>query len=226
MKKKFVFAFFIFLMISFFSIQTIHAGGGGLTGGSTEITQLMNNIELGIINGTGLQQLARQLQQLANEAIMIQHQVTNLKRLTSSPTQLINTINLLANVINQGQIISYAASNVDSQFANLHPGYTSYTGLGGINSAYIRNKLIGWNNQSKDSILSVLKASRLQESTMLNEQSRIATIKVMSESAVGNMQVTQATNLIASEQAGSLQRLRMLVMDQSQLHANTGFIKK
>jgi len=152
--------------------------------------------------------------------MMIQNQLTNLKSYVNYPTQLINTVESLANIVSQGQIISYAASNIDAQVASLFPSYATYKTVGGLTSAYIQGKLTGWNKQTKDTVIAVLKAANLQEQTITNERARLNYIKALSTSASGNLQVTQAANMIAAEQVQSLQRLRMVLMDQSQLHAN------
>lgn len=214
--KKFVVAGFSLLLYS----TSCFAGGGGLTGGALETTQILNNTELGVLNGTQASQLAKQAQQLAHEIEMIQNQLLNLQRYTTDPTQLISTINSLSNLIKQGQVLSYAGLNLDSQFSTLFPGYTTYSGMGNITPTFIRNQFAAWNQQNQDSILATLKAANLQESSILNEESRAATISAMSKNSVGALQVAQAGNLMAAEQTASLLRLRKILMDQSQLHAN------
>lgn len=215
MKKKTLIALSIFLISS-----PCHGGGGGLSGGALEITQILNNTELGGLNGTAASQLARQAEQLVHEIEMIENQLLNLQNYTNNPTALVNTLTSLSQLIQQGEVLSYAGLNLDSQFTSLYPGYTTYKGMGTITPTFIKNQFTSWNQQNQDSILATLKAANLQEATMFNEESRVATITQMSKDSVGALQVAQAGNLLASEQAASLQRLRKILMDQSQLHAN------
>ena len=208
------------LFLTLFGTNAI--AGGAISGGASEVTQILNHVELGSLNGTEIAALKNQAEQLINEAMMIQNQLENLKifDFDSFPTIPISTIESLANIVDQGQIISYVASNIDEQVASLFLSYATYKTAKGLTSAYIQGKLTGWNKQTKDAVIAVLKAANLQEQTIVNERTRLNYIKDLSSTASGNLQVTQATNMIAAEQVQSLQRLRLLLMDQSQLHAN------
>ena len=190
-----------------------------ISGISTEPTQIMNNLELLGINNAEWTQVAQQLEQLAHELAMIENQLKNLLTLVDVPLAFINTLEQLSQVVQQGQILSYTALNVDAQYANMYPGYAVYRNQD-VSSAVLRQKYVDWSQHNMDNIKAALKASGIQEQTILNEQKRLNTIVDLSKSAEGRLQAVQAGNLIAAEQVSSLQRLRQLVMTNNQLMAN------
>lgn len=58
--------------------------GGGLTGGATEITQILNNTELMAMLGESTQQTAQMVQQSVTQAQLLWHDIENLKKLKDS----------------------------------------------------------------------------------------------------------------------------------------------
>lgn len=200
---------------------TVKAGGGGssVSGVATEVTQLLNNLELAGLHSTELQALVQQSQQLINEAFMIQNQLKNLLTLDDNPLAMINALEQLSNIVQQGQIVSYAAQNVDALYAHMYPGYSTYLNQD-ISSAILQQKHIDWSQRNTDNIKATLKASGIQEQTLLNEQDRMDTIVNMSKTSEGRLQAIQAGNLIAAEEVASLQRLRQLIMVNNQHMAN------
>lgn len=194
---------------------TVKAGGAD----ATEFTQLLNNIELGELNGTELSALARQAQQLLNETAMIQNQLKNLVTLEDNPLAMVNALKQLSNIVQQGQIMSYAAQNVDALYANMYPGYSTYLNQD-ISSAILQQKHLDWSQRNTDNIKATLKASGIHEQTLLNEQDRLDTLVGMSKTSGGRLQAIQAGNLIAAEEVASLQRLRQLIMVNNQHMAN------
>lgn len=194
---------------------TVKAGGAD----ATEFTQLLNNIELGELNGTELSALARQAQQLLNETAMIQNQLKNLRTLEDNPLAMINSLERLSNIVQQGQLMSYAAQNIDALYDNMYPGYSTYLNQD-ISSAILQQKHLDWSQRNTDNIKATLKASGIHEQTLLNEQDRLDTLVGMSKTSGGRLQAIQAGNLIAAEEVASLQRLRQLIMVNNQHMAN------
>lgn len=186
---------------------------------ATEFTQVLNNLELILIQVTEIEALAQQADQLMNEATMIENQYKNLLTLGNNPLALINALNQLSNIVQQGQILSYAAANVDSQYANMYPGYAVYRNQD-MSTAVLQQKYQDWSNQNQDNIKAALKAAGVHEETLQNEKGRLDTVVDLSKTAEGRLQAIQAGNLIAAEEVASLQRLRQLVMTNTQLQAN------
>lgn len=186
---------------------------------ATEFTQILNNLELVGIEGTEIQALAQQAEQLMNEATMIANQLKNLRTLDNNPLAMVNSLERLSNIVQQGQIVSYAARNIDALYANKYPGYSTYLNQD-ISSAVLQQKHLDWSQRNTDNIKATLKASGIQEETLLNEQNRLDTIVNMSKTSEGRLQAIQAGNLIAAEEVASLQRLRQLIMVNNQHMAN------
>jgi P-type conjugative transfer protein TrbJ len=142
---------------------------------ATEFTQILNNLELVGIDSTEIEALAQQADQLMNEATMIENQLKNLRTLDNNPLAMINALERLSNIVQQGQIVSYAAQNIDALYAHMYPGYTTYLNQD-ISSAVLQQKHLDWSQRNTDNIKGTLKASGIQEQTLLNEQDRMDTI--------------------------------------------------
>ena len=69
--QKRCFPFFVvsFALASVFILfeHPAYAGGGGITGGATELTQIANNSELAAIYGQSVKQVANQIEQIQNQ---------------------------------------------------------------------------------------------------------------------------------------------------------------
>ena len=214
MRKKYAFAIALSLSLIFpWPVKTYAAWW------ATEWTQILNNIELMGVNLGTWEVVAQQLEQLAHEAEMLEYEYKNLKSLTENPMAEINSLEQLNAIIQQGQVISYAAGNVEARYSELNPGFREYTATI-MTPPRWEQKYEEWGGRNKDNIAAVLKSAGLEEETIFNEKERLETLKEMSRSAEGRKEVIQAGNLIAAEEVESLQRLRKLVADSSQLQAN------
>lgn len=199
--------------------KTTEAGSGPGIPLATEATQILNNLELLGLNVTQLEALWNQGQQLVNEAIMIEHMITNLLTLADDPLAFINALMQLSYIVEQGQVLSYVATNIDEQYEQMYPGYDEYV-YEEMSPWLLRQKYSDWSNHNMDNIKAALKAAHIQEETLMAEEARLETIVYMSKTAEGRMQALQAGNLIAAESVSSLQRLRQLLMVNTQLMAN------
>ena len=190
-----------------------------IAGIATEPTQLANLGELLGIDVSTFTEIIQQLDQLAHEVTMIENQLQNLLKLGSSPEATINTLEQLAGVVQQGQVLSYAAADIDGQYANLYPGYDVYR-TQDINGATLQQKYSTWSRHNMDNIKAALKAAGVQQETITNERDLLRALKQESEDSEGRMQVLMAANRLAAQQGESLLALRELVMTNNQLLAN------
>lgn len=214
MKRKYACAFALSLFLIFsWPVRTYAIRW------ATEFTQILNNIELVGVNLGTWQVVAQQLEQLVNEAEMLEYEYKNLLSLVENPMAEINSLESLNEIIQKGQVISYAAGNVEARYAELNPGFREYTATILTPPAW-ESKYEEWEVRNKDNIAAVLSSAGLEEETIFNEKERLETLKEMSRSAEGRKEVIQAGNLIAAEEVESLHRLRKLVADSSQLQAN------
>lgn len=187
------------------------AGSVAGNGGATEVTQLLNNVELVGQTAQQIQMVQNQLTQLMNEA----------KNLTASPMQIWGQaqadLNQLAGLVQQGQSLSYAAQNIDQLFKQQFPGYSSTPA--GANGGF-SSKYQSWSRTALDSINSALNAAGMQASQFATERAAVQSIQGISAGSPGALQAIQAGNMIASSQVDQLQKLRQIMMSQQQAQAS------
>ncbi len=224
MRKHKKLVFFLAFLPLFFPQRETKAGiiADIYEGISTEVTQLANNVELISTDIGQWKEVTQQVTQLEHEVEMITNQLINLEKLAEDPLSavpLVNTLEQLDEVVKKGQVLSYASSNLDADFSKLYPGYETYISQA-LNSQTMQQKYKGWSQSNMMSIKDALDEAHLQNMTMNNERERLNTLETMSQTVDGRLQALQAGNLVAIEEAKSLQRLRKLVADNNQLHAN------
>lgn len=190
-----------------------------IAGIATEPTQLVNLGELLAIDISTFIEIMQQLDQLEHEVQMIENQLQNLLKLGGSPEAIINTLEQLAEIVQQGQVLSYAAADIDGQYANLYPGYDVYR-TQDISGAALQQKYSTWSRHNMDNIKATLKAAGVQQETITNERDLLRALRQESEDSEGRMQVLMAANRLTAQQGESLLSLRELVMTNNQLFAN------
>ena len=203
------------------------AGGGGLTGGATEITQIANNAELGAIFGEEAQQVAQQAQQLAHEIQMIQNQLNMYQNLLDNTSNLgsfmwgnvFSDLQALAAAVQQGNAIAYSASNMNTQWQQRYQGYSNYL-ANTYGPGNFRTDYQSWYSTQRDGLHGALRSAHLQSQQFATEEATLNTLENMSQTASGRMQAIQVGNQIAMQQVRQTQKLRELVMAQIQAQTN------
>lgn len=180
-------------------------------GGSTEITQLANNIELAQAYAQQVQTYATQLQQYAT---MVQQYENMVKNTLNIPSQLWGKVQAdlqgVSNIVRQGQALAYSAQNIGAQFENLFKGFRFPSG--GSYSTDYRN----WSKATMDSIRGAMEGASLQSQQFATEEGVLEQLRSMSQNASGQMQAIQVGSQIAEQQVQQLQKLRQLMMVQMQ----------
>lgn len=189
-------------------VTTANAGSVAGFGGSTEVTQILNNVEL-------INQSAQMYQQVQNTITAVQHSQQQLKNLLVLPTQTWGQaqqeLAALADLVNKTAALSYAGGNIDQLFKQRFPGYARSAGstnFGGQFQSLVQTQLDGLN--------SALQAAGLQSSQFANERTALQQIQSMSAGSQGSLQALQAGNMVASATVDQLQKLRQLYMAQMQ----------
>ena len=196
MKKVMVFT--VVLSILFLGVPA-PTDAGVVAGVATEWTQILNHVQLimGYIR-QGLQ-LEAQMKQLTEQ----------LKQGLKSPQQFFGSIQQdlgqLAQIVQGGQALAYSMGNLDAQFRNTFPGYSS------SNSGYFNNYK-KWSQTSLDTTLGTLRAVGLQGQQLNSAQSVLAQLRLMSTGAGGQMQAAEVGNQIAEQQVEQLMSLRQLML--------------
>jgi type IV secretion system protein TrbJ len=180
----------------------------------TEWTQLANNLQL-------IEQLRRQVA-LVEEAIkQYQNMLLNSKGLASQFWgNALGDIKRLTSLLAQAKSLSYAAGNLDGQFAKKYSDFQTYASremdTGGFAAKYQQ-----WSEDTNSSVLTTLKAAGLQaEQIEGSEDTYIRQLEMLATSAEGRMQALQIGNQITLALARQLQKLRQLVLMELQLQSN------
>jgi len=193
-------------------MSTANAGSVAGNGGATEVTQILNNVEL-------VQQSAQMYQQVQQTLQQVQMMQSQLKNLLTAPQQLWGQaqqdLMQLTQLVSQTQAIGYAAANVDQQFRQAFPGFAGSAGNTTYGAKYkdLITKAMGGLN-------SALQGAGLNARQFDSERSAIAQIQGMSGGSEGALQAVQAGNMIASQTVDQLQKMRQLLQTQAQAEAN------
>ncbi len=186
---------------------TAQAGSVMGNGGATEVTQILNNVQL-------VQETAQTYQQIQQLAQQLQYMQSQLQNLVTAPQQIWGQaqadLTQLTQLVSQGQALGYALGNIDQTFAAKYPGYTQSLGTNYSQASQ------SWIQTSLDSFRSALDSAGLQSSQFATEQAALQSIQNISAGSPGALQAIQAGNMIANAQVTQLQKLRQLTMAQMQ----------
>ncbi|MEX3556335.1 MAG: P-type conjugative transfer protein TrbJ [Burkholderia gladioli] len=187
-----------YLAAAIFAAMATRAIAGAVTGGATEPTQILNNLEL--------------LNHTVQQAQSLKYQLQNLASLGSAADwgSAQSALANLASAVQQGQGLSYALAGADQVFAQRFPGYGN-SGTGSFSQQYQT-----WSRTALDSIQGALAAAGLQANQFSSEAAAIASIRSMSAGSQGALSSIQAGNMVAGMQVEQLQKLRQLGMAQMQ----------
>lgn len=197
------------------------AVAGGVTGQATEWTQLANNTELvKLLESSGVQ-VENQVKQIAQLAEQIQNQLNIYQNMLQNTAQLPahiwgeveNDLNRLQNVVAQGQGVAFSMGNIDDVLKQRFQSFAA------MNTAVPDGKSFSstyqsWSDTNRDTISGTLKAANLTAKQFSNEESTMAALRSMSESADGQMKALQVGHEIAAQEVAQMQKLRGLVSQQ------------
>ncbi|WP_052247814.1 MULTISPECIES: P-type conjugative transfer protein TrbJ [Brevundimonas] len=122
------------------------------------------------------------------------------------------------NLMDQAQGLAYTASNLDQAFADRYGSFESYR-QNGVSDEQLQAKYRQWSDESNSSILTAMRALGLQSQGMDSEAAMLRQLQSRAGSARGQMQAIQVGNELAAESVAQMQRLRQLLMTQTQLQA-------
>lgn len=192
--------------------------------GSTEMTQIRNNLELVAMYAKQLEQYEVQLKTLTENIQRTKYMAQNLVQLPAATWQRFQQDAIaLKNVVQQGQGISFAAANLDTQFANTYKGYSSYE-ASAAQSLDSRNRTFAdqyrnLNASTRDTVNGSLRSLNTQMNSMSSDDAVLATLQQQSRSTDGQLKAIQAANEIALNQTDTLHKLRWTLMTQASTQA-------
>ena len=165
-----------------------------------------------------IEQLNRQLQQLKIAQQQLSDMIVNTATLPAQYWgQTMQNINRVNQLMNDVKSLSYQGNNIEQQIRQRYQGYSTYSGSG-ANS--ITGKYNQWSNETNSSITATLSALGLQNSQMDDEDALMRQLESMGNSATGRMQAAQIGNQMAAQGVRQTQKLRQLMMLQTQMQAN------
>lgn len=197
------------------------AGSVAGTGGSTEVTQIANNVQLVEQSFEMYNQTQKLANQLRKQTAMVNDMKTQGKSLSDHEwSHTSSQLQELAQISRQGEAIAYSSANMDALYQQKYKGYTAYSQANGGSSATYSERYAEWSNTNRDSTINAMKSANLQQSQFADENVTMQTIENMGRTAQGRMQAIQVGNQIAAQQVGQMQKLRSLVMAQMQMQAS------
>lgn len=163
-----------------------------------------------------LQQINNQIQSLQNEANMLTNMGKNLQSLNvSSLGTIVSDLTQISTLMNQAQGISFNVNASQAAFAQTYP--QSYSGST-TSSTLAADALKRW----QDAMAAFRQTLIVQSQVAQNVQSDTTTLSQLvtaSEGAVGNLQVSQATNQLLA--LSIKQQLQIQSLMAAQYRANT-----
>jgi type IV secretion system protein TrbJ len=169
---------------------------------ATEITQLLNHVQL-------IMSYVRQGEQLAHEFAIMQEEA---KQGVVLNQQFFGTITrdlgTLANVVQGGQALAYSMANLNSQFQQRFPGYQAPRNWS--------QQYQTWSQTSMDTTYSTLKALGVQSNQLNNTQTLLSKLRQMAMGTTQRNAVLQVGNQISEQQVEQLMALRQLMLADMQ----------
>jgi P-type conjugative transfer protein TrbJ len=156
-----------------------------------------------------LTQIENQIQQLSNEAIMLENEAKNLKGLNfSTLNRLLATLQTTNQLIQQAQGLGFNLLRAEQAFAQLYP--TAYPNSV-TNAQMVLDAHQRWSN-SLEALRTSINAQSQAQTNFASDQASLTDLVNQSQAAVGALQATQATNQLLALHARQLiaeQQLRI-----------------
>ena len=180
-----------------------HAFAGTVagTGGSTEMTQIMNNLQL-------VQSYEQQVNAYLRQGLQLQNE---LKHLISNPTSVLgqdvgNMINGIGRIMSGGQSIGYNLAQIDRNFA------TTFKSPAAMNYSKAFTSL---HRTNTDTLEGALKAIGTTRDQYQSNQDALADLYNRSQASQGNLQALQTLSQINVRQIQQLESLQELMASQA-----------
>lgn len=134
-----------------------------------------------------------------------------------------DTLRSLNTMYMQTQSLMWQAQNIDSMFGMMYPSYYSYLGSMGQGrpmSVMMKDRYKAWSDNGYQNTRTALTSAGMQVRGMDSEQAMLQSLVAQASRSQGQTQAIQAASQIAANQAQQLMELRMLIAEQTSLHAN------
>lgn len=177
------------------------AGSVAGTGGSTEITQILNNLQL-------IQSYEQQVQSYVMQGRQVEAELRNL---ISNPTSILGDdvgkmINTIGAIYNGGQSIGYNLAQIDQNFARTFKSPTA---------GNLAKMFTSWHQTNTDTLQSALRAVGAQRDNYASSQAALTDLYNRSQATNGNLDALQTLSQINVRQIQELQGLKELMATQA-----------
>ena len=175
---------------------------------------------------TQIKQQADQALQLARQAEQLQVQLRSYEQMMQDGLALpdrmfgdvARDIASINNLMEQAQGLAYTATNLDQEFARRYGSFDSYR-QGGVSDSQLQDKYRQWSQEANSSVLTAMRSLGVQSQQMNSEAALLRQLQSRAGSARGQMEAIQVGNELAAESIAQTQKLRQLLMAQTQLQA-------
>jgi type IV secretion system protein TrbJ len=174
---------------------------------ATEVTQILNHVQLVLSYAAQANQLATQIKMLADA----------IKNTVNNPHQLFWNIqadlNALAGIVQGGRSLAYSLGNYDALWHQTYPGYGGYAPTG------YYNRYQAWSQTTLDTVVGAMRAAGLQGQQLNSEVTLIQNLEAQSQSADGRLLALNVATQMADQQDQQMQKLRELMLADMQSKA-------
>lgn len=180
--------------------------GGGITGGSTEVTQLLNNVQL-------IESYGQQVMDYENQLMQYATMVQNLKAnpLGVLAPDLAKATSDAARLWSIGNNIASSMSQVDRRFAETFKSPIA---------ANFADRFANWNSTSSDALRSAMLNAGLQRENFTSDQAALQKLVDRVQASDGTVAGLQALGSLNAAQIQESMKLRDLI-SQQQVAQNT-----
>lgn len=186
-------------------IVATRTASAGIPLPATELTQILNNVQLVL-------QYLRQASQLLSQVNQERMMVTNLiHNGIHSFSDLSGFVSTAAGIAQGGLAIAYSTANMDVAFQRQFPGYASFDSAHPWASNYL-----SWAQTNRDTISGTMRMLNLSGADLASSQALSAAIRNHASSAAGSQQILETMSEFAGAQVNELQGLRALMLADQQ----------
>lgn len=185
---------------------------------ASEVTAAMQQAQQVLQVAKMAEQYITQLQQYATQIQQYQNMLQNTKLLSGNEFgNLVQDIQRVRGVINQGKTLAYTASNLDDQFKDRFKSLKDYRNL--LSPDDMTARYQQWSDETNDTALTTLKALGAESENLDDEAELMAKLQERASTADGQMEAIQVGNELSVAAVGQMQKLRSLQMLQIQMMA-------
>ena len=187
------------------------ARAGILAGGASEVTQVLNKVEL-------IMQTKKIVDQVRQTKQTLQLLKNNFQRLNpASWGQFTGALNLLADSVKQGERTAFALARADEEYERRF----ALASGSGERPARFSHAYQGWWKKNRASVRDILAKVGMKASDFRNQQAGLRKLQNLSRSPGSRDQILQAANELAVTQSRQLQELQEIGMQQIALQGTT-----